>query len=304
MEPLSQSICRSCRTRLSRSVPSATRAFSSSAATQAIPPESPHFVDVPQSFQPDFIGRPKKKGYLPTPKDIFPPNLPKKPTQAYIDALAPEPKNPINVNDPNIPAQIRYKARMTALRKTHLRSSLKELHVRKTSLLNRVQLRSQMKQIQSQRLVHQPPREDERLTNVSIPSTMSPSNKYHFTPAEALEEHAKKVANVQRHAAASEAERTDQLHTLYMNARKFITDEEQLKAAVQEEFREDKFGTIGDQSIWASDGRPKGTKELLAGQWTGVAGTQSEKNTEHDAREKNERERMKRIGERLSGGKI
>lgn len=303
MESLPRSVCRSCRTGLSRSVPPSARAFSSSAITQSIPPESPQFVDVPQSFQPSFVVRKQKKGYLPTPKEIFPRTLPNKPTQAYIDALTREPQKTIDLNDPNLPEQSRYKARMSALRRSHLRTSLSELHARKTTLVNRVQLRSQMKQIESQRLVNQPPREDERLTNVSIPSTMSPLVKHHFTPAEAQEEHIRKTANVQKHEAAREAERADQLHTMYMTARKFITDEEQLKAVVEEEFRPDKFGTqAGFMSIWGSHGRPASMKELLHGQWAGAAGGQ--RSDDAWAREKNEKERMKRIGEKLSGGKI
>lgn len=303
MESASHSLCRSCRTRLSRSVPSSTRSFSTTRTSRAIPPDSPHFVDVPQTFQPDFVHRPKQKGYLPTPKDIFPRNLPKKATPAYIDALTRSPKNPIDVNDPKIPEQARWKARMSALRKSHLRSSLGELHTRKYDLLNRVQLRSQMKQVESQRLVHQPPREDERLTNVSIPSSMSPSVKRQFTPAEALARHAEITANVARHEAAKQAERADQLHTLYMNARTFITNEQQLLASVKEEFADDKFGVSKEsQSIWASHGRPTGMKEMLSGQWVGAPG--GERSAEYDARVKNEKERMKRIGEQLSGGKI
>ena len=303
MESLPRSLCRSCRTRLSRSVPPSTRAFSSSAVTQSIPPESPHFVDVPQSFQPSLVIRRQKKGYLPTPKEIFPRTLPNKPTQAYVDALTREPQNAIDLNDPNLPEQSRYKARMSALRRSHLRTSLSELHTRKTTLVNRVQMRSQMKQIESQRLVTQPPREDERLTNVSVPSTMSPLVKHHFTPAEAKAEHIRKTANVEKHEAARAAERADQLHTMYMTSRKFITDEEQLKAAVEEEFRVGRFGTQhGTMSIWGSDGRPASMKELLHGQWAGAAGGQRSDDTL--ARERNERERMKRIGEKLSGGKI
>lgn len=302
MESLSQTICRSCRTRLARSAPPSTRPFSSSAITQAIPPESPHFVDVPQPFQPDYVVRRQKKGYLPTPKDIFPRNLPNKPTQAYVDAVTRAPRKEIDLNDPNLPEQTRYKARMSALRRSHLRTSLQELHTRKSSLVNRVQTRSQMKQIESQRLVSQPPREDERLTNISIPSTMSPLTKHHFTPAEALAEHELKIANVAAQAAAKKAERMDQLHTMYMTARNFITDEAQLKEVVEREFREDKFGAYGANNVWDHYGRPKGIKELLQGQWAGASGGM--RSDEQNARVQNEKERMKRIGEKLSGGKI
>lgn len=304
MEPLTHSVCRSCRTRLTRSAPAAARAFSSTPSSRAIPPESPHFIDVPQTFQPDYNQRPKQKGYLPTPREIFPRNRPNKSTEAYIDALTRSPKEPVDVNDPNISEQIRYKARMSALRKSHLRSSLSELHARKTSLVRSTQLRSQMKQAESQRLASQPPREDERLTNVSVPAAMTSSQLQHLSPANARALHKQKTANVKRANAAKAAERADQLHTLYMNARHFITTEAQLLDAIKTEFAEDKFGGRHNMNYWQERGVPEGIRQMLSGQWIGEEMSTRESNIQKTAREKNEKERMKRIGERLSGGKI
>ena len=193
---------------------------------------------------------------------------------------------------------------MSALRKSHLRSGLSELHARRTSLVNRVQLRSQMKQAESQRLVSQPPREDERLTNVSVPAAMTSSHLQPFSPAQALALHEQRAANVERATVAKEAERADQLHTLYMNARNFITTEAQLLQAIKAEFAEDKFGGRHNVNHWQDKGVPEGIKQMLSGQWVGEEMSARDSNIQKAAREKNEKERMKRIGERLSGGKI
>ena len=305
METLSQSICRSCLSRLRESCGIATRSFSSTAPSRAIPPESPHFIDVPQSLQPDFIRPQKQKGYLPKPKEIFPRNLPNKPTERYISAATPSPRIPVDLNDPTLSEHARYKARMSALRKSHLRTGLTELYTRKQSITNRVQLRSNMKQAESLRLVSQAPREDERLTNVSIPSTMSPEHISRFSPEEALRLHEQKSANVARTAAAKTADRVDSMHTLYMNARNFITTEEQLRSAIQKEFDENNFdGLRGEvhKSYWDTKGPPDGIKEMLARQY--VSPRLSPRDGGEEGRYKRDQERMKKIAEKLSGGKM
>jgi len=282
--------------------------------SRAIPPESPLFVDVPRSFQPDLRRRPIQKGYLPTPKQIFPRSRPEKLTSEYALAATPLPKNPVDLNDPSLSEHARYKARMADLRRSHLRSGLSELQVRKTSLDKRTQLRSQMKRAESERLVHQAPREDERLTNASIPASMSPDIKHHFSPAEALALHEQKMQNVARAASQKVAERTDQLHTLYVNAKNFITSEEQLLEAVKREFAPDRFGH-NNKSMWdkrsdtgAHNQRfskvgPEGIQDMLLGQ--GVSGGTTEpRGALRDALARNDAERMKKIGEKLSGGKI
>src|SRR5438034_799985 len=52
-------LCRSCRTAKLQA------RFLSSASTLMLGPESPNFIDVPRSLQPDFAPKPRVKGILP-----------------------------------------------------------------------------------------------------------------------------------------------------------------------------------------------------------------------------------------------
>ena len=195
---------------------------------------------------------------------------------------------------------------MADLRKSHLRSSLVELHQRKTSIQQSMQKRSQYKSDQSQRLVHQPPRHDERLTNNSIPSTLL-APQHNLTPTEALAIHDRKTANVAAHEAKRVAERVDALHTLYMNARHFITDEKQMLAKIKAEFEDKSFGLSGSkgQSYWDS-GPPDDIKRMVDSQYVAPRKTEPSGaglgNT--NSKSTRDQERMKRIAEKLSGGKL
>src|ERR1700743_2713449 len=93
MDTLSGSICRACRHRLLK--PSASRAFSASSSRLYIPPESPAFIDVPQPLQQIQDSKPRAKGILPLPRELFPARRPEKPGQQYLDNVTrdPLPKN-------------------------------------------------------------------------------------------------------------------------------------------------------------------------------------------------------------------
>jgi hypothetical protein len=263
---------------------------------------------VPKNFQPDFYPPKAKKGYLPETKDIFPKNRPEKKTTDYLVALTRDPKKPVDLDAANASPKILYKARMAALRRSHLRQGITQLLARKRWQENQQQLRSQMKQAESQRLVNQGPREDERLTNNTVPQAMSPDMPINFnTAAEAQATYDRKIANVARVAATQEAFKTDALHTLYMNSRNFITTEEQLRAAVVKEFDRKEFqpGTgATSKSMW-SYGAPDDIKALIDGQWTPTSAQEGNRmRTATDATAKRLQERVKRVAEKLSGGKI
>lgn len=311
MEVLPRSICRSCRTRLSFSTPSSTtlttRTFTTTPTRHAIPPESPHFVDVPRPFQPDWTPPTPQKGYHPKPKDIFPRTALHKTTPAFALACTRQRKDPIDPESPHLTPSQRYKLSMSALRQSHLRSSLSELLHRRTTHVSRLQNRSARKSSDSRRLVTQPTREDERLTNISIPSSMNPELPNRFNSAtEALALHARKTANIAAHIAVKQAEKMDSLHTLYMSARGFITDEKQLLEKVREEFEENSFGgTVGmpNKSLWDKYGAPDGVRQMVDA--SGVGGRRDGKGRAGDGtRYKRDQERMKRIAEKLSGGKL
>ncbi|KIW30402.1 uncharacterized protein PV07_06147 [Cladophialophora immunda] len=298
MDTLPSSICRACRLRLLNLSPS--RAFSTTLPRSYIPPESPAFVDVPQALQPVRDFQPRPKGILPVPRELFPARRPDKPGQQYLDNVTPDPL-PNNIPPPeHLTEPGKYKRRMADLRKTHLRSALKELHARKTSIDAAIAARSAAKQREHARLVTQSEREDVRLTNVSVPSAMLPQKIHELSIEEELATYNARKAAHEARLAAKHEDRLDKLHTLYMNSRTFITNKEQLSAAIEKAFT-----TTG--SIWRKDGRPDTIEEMIkrgrdrtADQGRGGMMLFSDVNE----RALRDQERMKKIAEKLSGGKL
>ena len=279
------------------------------ATRAAIPPEAPNYVDVPQSHQPDLFIPKRLKGVLPVPREIFPPRQPDKPSETYI-ANATRDKSARNiVPSSKMSALENYRSRMAMTRKKHLREGLLELHSRKETMTHQVATRSEQRKKERERLISQVGREDERLTNVSVTKDMRPQSSIQLCRADAEARIASKKANLERRAAEKEEERRDALHTLYMNARSFITNEDQLVAEIERAFPE------GKNPDWTSDrsrgeniwnlGAPHTIADLLDAssqrvrkEW-GKAGL-----TSAAEKHKIDQERMKRIAEELSGGKM
>lgn len=297
MESISGPVCRACRLRLLK--PSQSRSFTTSSPRPYIPPESPTFIDIPQPHQPVRDSQPRPKGVLPVPRELFPARLPDKPSKKYLENVT---RDPLPKNTPD-PARLtetgKYKLRMAELRKSYLRSGLQELYTRKTSMDAKVASRSAAKQRERSRLLTQAEREDERLTNVSIPSAMQPQKLHVLPPEEELRIYNARKAKHEAHLAAKHEDRLDKLHTLYMHARTFITDREQLAAAIEKSF-------TTTTSIW-HNGRPETLEEMIkrgrdrtADQ--GRGGTMLY--TDVNERALRDQERMKKIAARLSGGKL
>ncbi|KAJ9602534.1 hypothetical protein H2200_013077 [Cladophialophora chaetospira] len=297
METLSGSICRACRHKLLK--PSTTRTFSTSSSRLYIPPESPAYIDVPRPLQQVRDIKPRAKGILPLPRELFPARRPDKPSTRYLENVTRDPL-PKNVpSEDSLTETGRYKRRMAELRKTHLRSGLKELHARKTSIDSSIAARSAAKQRERARLLTQPEREDARLTNVSIPSAMRPQKIHVLSPEEQQEIYSARLAAHQANLAAKHEDRLDKLHTLYMNARNFITTKEQLTAAIDKAFEK-------NTSIWDT-GMPETVLEMIQrGQDKNAVHGRGGVTLAGDLAERaaKDQERMKKIAERLSGGKL
>ena len=112
-----------------------------------------------------------------------------------------------------------------------------------------------------------------------------------------------KSQNVADMAAMREETRRNALHTLYVNAGDFITTGKQLDGVIDRAF-DDNSQFRGDSSegvnIW-NLGPPETVQELLR------KANKSGRQTALDSAEGNEiitRERMKKIGEELTGGKM
>lgn len=102
------------------------------------------------------------------------------------------------------------------------------------------------------------------------------------------------------------------LHSLYMNARNFVTTEEQLLAEIEKkflpggrnaEFRRSDFAETGD-NIWVK-GVPSTVKDLIS-----ESSSQTPRNgqppppSDVKTKYRKDQERMQRIAEELTGGKI
>jgi hypothetical protein len=169
-------------------------------------------------------------------------------------------------------------------------------------MTRQVAIRSEQKTKERDRLVTQAERVDERLTSASVPQAMKPEKGLPNARA------ANKPRRRQR-KDKKKGERRDALHTLYMNARNFITTEEQLDAAIEKAFPEGgnpEFATdtkLGD-NIW-NVGAPATIAELLDANVSRVRKDFTKAGlTEADHKFKIDQERMKRIAEELSDGKM
>merc|ERR1712098_664467 len=110
---------------------------------------------------------------------------------------------------------------------------------------------------------------------------------------------AEKKARVEAIALAKEEQRRNALHTLYMNARSFITTEEELDAEIEKIFVEDPHasGNLND-NIWSVKGAPPSVLTMLSA----VNNTQKKAIDFHRGPAALTGRRMKKIAEELTGG--
>lgn len=203
---------------------------------------------------------------------------------------------------------------MAQLRKKHVRDGLTELHKRKVETIAKMEHRSHARQTERERLLLQPVREDARLTNNSVPKAMQlqkSKTPYADDLAIAKALYEQKVANYNATVAAKTEERLDALHSLYMNARNFITTNEQLDQAIEYEFDEVRFKSdhAEGKSMW-NKGAPDTIKAMInnaqvqeSSITSRILGAGAEDNRAR-VRFQRDQERMKKIAEKLSGGKI
>ncbi len=294
--------CQSCTVghKVSRSISSSLRAL-------AIGPESPKFIEVPQSLQPSYPPKRRIKGVLPTPRNVFHRRGPRNLNPEYLAAVTPEPKPDASAPNPNpstaAGAQIAWKERMAATRRRNLREGLTELYNRKKRMEHFSNTRSRFRRESREALVYQKEREDERLTNPTILHAMKKFQHKNLPDPERNTRVQVKTHLVKRKQHQKAVERMNALHSLYMQARNFITTEADLDAAIERIFvpRPTDFMTdvSWGHSVW-NKGAPETVQKLL-----NITNKDSAK-----AMEFNEgsayltNQRMKRIQEELTGGKM
>ena len=287
-----------------------TRSFNTShPALASIPPESPRFIDIPQSLQPDTVHHKWVKGVLPIPKTIVSVSDPKhkrKVTPEYLAAVTPEPepKDPARQNNHRDADYTSWKARQSAHRRQNLREGLIELHHREKRTVGQLAARSARKQRRNLQLRDAPERDDERLTSPTVLQSALPTRMRGLPDPNREMRLAMKQVNVADKDATIKEDRRHLLHTLYVNAGDFIVTDTQLEKAIADAFdnREQfKSDIAPGMNIW-NLGEPETTRELLA-----RSGPRAETGKALNVVEANERvtkERVKRIAEELTGGKI
>lgn len=275
-----------------------------------IPPESPKFIEVPQTRQPQSIYRPWVKGVLPVPRQIFRRSDPRdKTSQEYLSAVTPDPKysraeqaKRVADSQPGAVDFSTWKSRQSAARRRNLREGLVELHHRKQKI-DRSKFESRArKQAESLQLSTAPEREDERLTNPTVHTAQLLSRRGPLPDPNRAERVERMKANVKYMQERKMNERRAMLHTLYMNARNYIVQPAQLNEVIDRVFDDPKFENANTrgENVWHM-GPPEEVRELLhlANQgWRSRGGDKA-----RWAKELMEK-RLDKIGEELTGGKL
>lgn len=284
------------------------RALSSTAPTLALGPQSPNYIEVPKPLQPTFPIKPKVQGHLPIPRDIFKTrNHHAKESEAFLAESTKLPQK-LKVPGPHSrDAQYRlYKQRLAEQRRTNLQQGVKELHERKTITEAKYLSKIQAIGAYRRKVAMAPPREVDILTQTSIQKGIRD-----FL-ADGLPERpdniAARRAAYQRRAQKVQAVRTSRLHDLYTNARTFIVNESQLDCAITEAFgteespmgwdEKGQMGPLKSGDVSTKNGlspwkgpMPEGIgdrlQKLKGGEGVGLA-----------------RERVKKLAEELTGGKL
>jgi len=277
----------------SNSIP--LRSFSTSSSLASIGPENPKFIEIPVPPQHQALPKIDVKGTLPPPRNIFPNRAGDKTSSEYLAAVTPEPLSQTAPHNDFVA----WKRRMAENRRTNLREGLVELHKRKTLQDKMVAARSKNRSIAREKALHAPQREDERLTNPTITQMNRTLQSGPVPDPDRAARVAEKKARVEAIALAKEEQRRNALHTLYMNARSFITTEEELDAEIEKIFVEDPHasGNLND-NIWSVKGAPPSVLTMLSA----VNNTQKKAIDFHRGPAALTGRRMKKIAEELTGG--
>lgn len=214
------------------------RTFASTPASLALGPESPNYIEVPKPLQPTFPIKPAVKGHLPVPRDIFKTrNVHPKQSKIFLDRSTKLPKEVKTPGPYSRDAEYRlYKQRLAEKRREALRQGVEELHKRKVTTETQHLARIQANYKDRRERAMAPPRKVDVLTQNSIQKgirdflegTLPDSSRTEITEAR-REAYAARQDKVQ-------AMREARLHDLYINARHFIVDEQQLDEAIEKTF--------------------------------------------------------------------
>ncbi|KAJ5579793.1 uncharacterized protein N7459_005778 [Penicillium hispanicum] len=283
--------------RNSRTASVQVRGFATT-SSRRIGPESPQFIDIPRPIQPSNPVKPNVKGTLPVPREIFPARRADKPRKAYLDAVTPEPATERTVNPKSGDAEKQaFKLKMAVLRRQNLRAGLRDLYKRKRAAEDTMFNRSIQNQAQRERILQQPEPEDERLTRPSVVQAMKAQKHSVLADPNREERLTLSKARMEARQTQKDAQRQDDLQSLYMNARTFITTEEQLAAEIDRVFPD------GENEAWRNDHQP-GENIWNLGIPPTVQSVVNVGRKSETARWDVIQDRVKKLGEQITGGKL
>ena len=245
------------------------------------------------------------KGALPPPRRVFPRKSKRakyKGSPEYLAAVAPEPL--VDKTTRTDDEFVSWKARQSELRRRNLREGLTELKQRKQETDQKNATNSRNNRRIREKLLYAPERRDVFLTNPSVLSSQQPARYRGLPDPERPARLAIKSQNVADMAAMREEARRNALHNLYVNAGDFITTGEKLDGVIERAFDDNsQFRSDNNEglNIW-NLGYPETVRDLLL-----QIDKNAERQTALSSAEGNEiitRERMKKISEELTGGKM
>lgn len=284
--------------RNSRTASRQVRGFATSPHLR-IGPESPQFIETPRLVQPSNPIKPRVKGTLPVPRELFPTRRADKPGTQYLDEVTPLPATPRKVNRRSAdPEKQAFKIKMAEMRRQNLREGLQKLYSRKQQTEQTMSARSTAKQARRERVFQQPELEDERFTRASIVQTMLPQKLGTLPDPNREARLALSKARMEAKQAEKEVERQEDIQSLYMNARTFIVTEEQLAAEIDRVFPAE-----GENEAWRND-HQQGENIWNLGTPPTVQSIVNETRRSETARWDAIQRRVKQLGEQITGGKL
>lgn len=268
----------------------------------SVPPESPDYIQIPKTIQPNAERRPKLKGHLPIPRPIFSSREGnRRVTAEFMKQTAPISKAEKARRKPKSMNDARHRL-MAASRRKALRAGLQGLWERKEQREKRALKRNTAKRNAHRAAALAPERSDDALTRATVRAATALTTAVIPDP----ERFAKAEAAAERHQAkmALKAEqRRDALARLYVAAGNFIVDEEELEARVNTVFNEKVFHThafASNTNIWDMQGHPITVAELKA-EMT-AAGHAFSFGAKSDLGKSTVRQKL--VAEELTGGKL
>lgn len=244
---------------------------------------------------------------MPVPRNVFINRSQlDKASKEFIDAATPEPSKEALPTGPHA-ERLAWKQRLSALRRRNLREGVTSLHQRKQKMDQYLSSRGAQRQHEQNRLINQPPRDDEVFTNPSVSkAVLDFLNSSRIDHSQDQKEVERKKLRVSSREAIKSDLRRSALHTLYLHAREYITTEEQLSTTIDETFgfegnlpRFSPYSSAQARSIWARDAPP--TTAMLLGKQQGQSRTALDANEGYLTPTQ---KRIQRIAEELTGGKI